>query len=134
MRTTGNAALCAVGQKKVPVPVTCIIGACADLGDSTLRAYPAAGDEPCIARTRANPMSHGIQMAAAGEDRAHPGPEIVVVDEESEMPQMEFLKDKFDLTPAEARLVVRLITGESLRPCAKALGIKYETVRTYLKS
>jgi DNA-binding CsgD family transcriptional regulator len=58
----------------------------------------------------------------------------VVVDEGSEMPQMEFLKNKFDLTPAEARLVVRLITGESLRPCAKALGIQYETVRSYLKS
>jgi DNA-binding CsgD family transcriptional regulator len=57
-----------------------------------------------------------------------------VVDEESAMPQMEFLKNKFDLTPAEARLVVRLIEGESLRPCAKALGIQYETVRTYLKS
>ena len=50
------------------------------------------------------------------------------------MPEMGFLKDKFDLTPAEARLVVRLITGESLRPCAKALGIQYETVRSYLKS
>jgi DNA-binding CsgD family transcriptional regulator len=58
----------------------------------------------------------------------------VVVDEGSEMPQMEFLKNRFDLTPAEARLVARLITGESLQPCAKALGIKYETVRTYLKS
>jgi DNA-binding CsgD family transcriptional regulator len=58
----------------------------------------------------------------------------VVVGEGSEMPQMEFLKNRFDLTPAEARLVARLITGESLRPCAKALGIKYETVRTYLKS
>jgi DNA-binding CsgD family transcriptional regulator len=50
------------------------------------------------------------------------------------MPQMSFLKNRFDLTPAEARLVVHLITGESLRPCAKALGIKYETVRTCLKS
>jgi DNA-binding CsgD family transcriptional regulator len=50
------------------------------------------------------------------------------------MTQMSFLKDRFDLTPAEARLVAHLITGESLRPCAKALGIKYETVRTYLKS
>src|SRR5262245_35879201 len=50
------------------------------------------------------------------------------------MPQTAFLKDRFDLTPAEARLVVRLITGESLRPCANTLGIKYETVRTHLKS
>jgi DNA-binding CsgD family transcriptional regulator len=79
-------------------------------------------------------MNRGFWMAAAGEGRAHRRPEIVVVDEGSEMLQMEFLKNKFDLTPAEARLVVRLITGESLRPCANALGIKYETVRTYLKS
>ena len=58
----------------------------------------------------------------------------VVTDQGSGMHQMEFLKNRFDLTPAEARLVVRLITGEALRPCAKALGIKYETVRSYLKS
>src|SRR5262245_45595602 len=50
------------------------------------------------------------------------------------MPQMAFLKDRFDLTLAEARLVVRLVAGESLRSGAKALGIQYETVRTYLKS
>jgi DNA-binding CsgD family transcriptional regulator len=50
------------------------------------------------------------------------------------MPQIAFLKDRFDLTPAEARLVARLMTGESLRSCAKALGIKYETLRGQLKS
>ena len=50
------------------------------------------------------------------------------------MPQIEFFKDRFDLTPAEARLVARLMTGESLRSCAKALGIKYETLRGQLKS
>ena len=50
------------------------------------------------------------------------------------MPQMAFLKDRFDLTPAEARLVVRLVAGESLRSGAKVLDIQYETGRTYLKS
>jgi len=50
------------------------------------------------------------------------------------MPQAAFLKNRFDLTPTEARLVVRLIAAESLRSCTQALGIKYETVRTYLKS
>ena len=45
-----------------------------------------------------------------------------------------FLEDRFDLTPAEARLVVRLVAGASLRSCTKALGIKYETARSYLKS
>jgi DNA-binding CsgD family transcriptional regulator len=50
------------------------------------------------------------------------------------MPQVAFLKRRFDLTPAEARLVFRLMMGDSLRSAAKALGIKYETVRTHLKS
>jgi DNA-binding CsgD family transcriptional regulator len=50
------------------------------------------------------------------------------------MPQIAFLKDRFDLTPAEARLVARLMTGESLRSCAKALGIQYATLRCQLKS
>jgi DNA-binding CsgD family transcriptional regulator len=47
---------------------------------------------------------------------------------------MAFLKDKFDLTPAEVRLVLRLMEGDSLRSSAAALGIAYETARTVLKS
>ena len=50
------------------------------------------------------------------------------------MPQMAFLKDKFGLTPAESRLVLRLMTGHSLRSSAAALGIGYETARTTLKT
>jgi DNA-binding CsgD family transcriptional regulator len=45
-----------------------------------------------------------------------------------------FLKDKFGFTPAEARLVVHLVQGTSMKSSAEALGIKYETVRSYLKS
>src|SRR5262245_23730918 len=52
----------------------------------------------------------------------------------NEVPQADFLETRFDLTPAQARLVVLLFAGASLRSCAKALGIKYETARTYLKS
>src|SRR5262245_18733548 len=37
-------------------------------------------------------------------------------------------------TGFEARLVIRLITGETLTSCAKALGCKYETLRGQLKS
>src|SRR5262245_23452622 len=40
----------------------------------------------------------------------------------------------FNLTPTEARIVAHLMTGASLRSCAQALGFKYQTVRTYLKS
>jgi DNA-binding CsgD family transcriptional regulator len=50
------------------------------------------------------------------------------------MPQAALLKNRFGLTPAEARLVLRLMMGDSLHSAAKALGIKYETVRTHLKS
>jgi DNA-binding CsgD family transcriptional regulator len=46
----------------------------------------------------------------------------------------EILQDRFDLTPAQARLVVHLVAGASLRSCAKALGVKYGTVRSSLKS
>ena len=47
---------------------------------------------------------------------------------------MAFLKNKFGLTPAQSRLVLRLVAGDSLRFSAAALGIGYETARTTLKS
>lgn len=50
------------------------------------------------------------------------------------MPQAAFLKCRFDLTPAEARIVLRLVAGDLLRCAANALGITYETVRTHLKA
>ena len=48
------------------------------------------------------------------------------------MPQTAFLKERFGLTPAEARLVLRIVAGDSLRSSAAALGIGYETARTTL--
>ena len=57
-----------------------------------------------------------------------------VADEGPGIPQADFLEIRFGLSPAEARLVVLLFAGASLRSCAKALGIKYETARSYLKS
>ena len=50
------------------------------------------------------------------------------------MPPAVFLKERFELTPAGARLVLRLIVGESLRSAAQTLNIGYETARTTLKS
>jgi DNA-binding CsgD family transcriptional regulator len=47
---------------------------------------------------------------------------------------MAFLKDKFGLTPPEARLVLRLVAGDTLKLSAAALDIGYETARTTLKS
>jgi DNA-binding CsgD family transcriptional regulator len=50
------------------------------------------------------------------------------------MPETAFLRERFGLTPAEARLVLRLVAGDSLRSSAATLGIGYETARTTLKS
>ena len=58
----------------------------------------------------------------------------VVANERREIPQADFLETRFALSPAEVRLVAYLFAGASLRSSARALGIKYETARTYLKS
>jgi DNA-binding CsgD family transcriptional regulator len=58
----------------------------------------------------------------------------VVANAGQEIPQADFLETRFGLSPAEARLVALLFAGASLRSSATALGIKYETVRSYLKS
>jgi len=58
----------------------------------------------------------------------------MVADEGREIPQADFLEDIFGLTHAQARLVVLLFAGASLRSCAEELGIKYESARGYLKA
>ena len=57
-----------------------------------------------------------------------------MTNEGRETPQADLLEDRFHLTHAEARLVVHLVQGTSLKSSAEALGIKYETARSYLKS
>jgi DNA-binding CsgD family transcriptional regulator len=44
------------------------------------------------------------------------------------------LRCHFDLTPAEARLALLLVAGETLRAAAVKLSITYETARTSLKN
>jgi DNA-binding CsgD family transcriptional regulator len=51
-----------------------------------------------------------------------------------DMAQIALLKDKFGLTPAESRLVLRIVAGVTLRLSAAGLGIGYETARTTLKT
>jgi DNA-binding CsgD family transcriptional regulator len=47
---------------------------------------------------------------------------------------IDLLRCHFDLTPAEARLALHLVAGETLRSAAVKLSIAYETVRTQLKN
>jgi DNA-binding CsgD family transcriptional regulator len=47
---------------------------------------------------------------------------------------IDLLRCRFGLTPAEARLALQLVAGETLRSAAAKMGISYETVRTHLKT
>ena len=44
------------------------------------------------------------------------------------------LRSHFGLTPAEAKLALHLVAGETLRSAAAKLSISYETARTQLKN
>jgi DNA-binding CsgD family transcriptional regulator len=47
---------------------------------------------------------------------------------------IDLLRRHFGLTPAEARLALHLVAGETLRSAEVKLSISYETARTCLKS
>jgi DNA-binding CsgD family transcriptional regulator len=47
---------------------------------------------------------------------------------------IELLRCHFGLTPAEARLALHLVAGETLRSAEVKLSISYETARTHLKN
>src|SRR5262245_42340406 len=47
---------------------------------------------------------------------------------------IDLLRCHFGLTPAEARLALQLVAGETLRAAAVKLSITYETARTELKN
>ena len=47
---------------------------------------------------------------------------------------IDLLRCHFGLTPAEARLALQLVAGETLRAAAAKLSITYETARTELKN
>src|SRR5262245_11925974 len=47
---------------------------------------------------------------------------------------IDLLQRHFDLTPAEARLALHLVAGETLRSAEVKLSISYETARTHLKN
>ena len=46
---------------------------------------------------------------------------------------IDLLQSHFGLAPAEARLALHLVAGETLRSAAVKLSISYETARTCLK-
>ena len=60
---------------------------------------------------------------------------LILIDlERRPAPPQDALKASFALTPAEARLAIRISSGEVLELIAEALGISKETARNQLKS
>jgi DNA-binding CsgD family transcriptional regulator len=47
---------------------------------------------------------------------------------------IDLLRSHFGLTPAEARLTLHLVAGETLRSAAAQFNISYQTARTHLKN
>jgi DNA-binding CsgD family transcriptional regulator len=47
---------------------------------------------------------------------------------------IDLLRSHLGLTPAEARLALHLVAGETLRSAEVKLSISYETARTHLKN
>jgi DNA-binding CsgD family transcriptional regulator len=47
---------------------------------------------------------------------------------------IDLLRSNFRLSPAEARLALHLVAGETLRSAEAKLSMTYETARTHLKS
>jgi DNA-binding CsgD family transcriptional regulator len=58
---------------------------------------------------------------------------LLSVPDLSRAPQEDSLRALFDLTQAEARLVVALCAGETLAGYAMAVGTSLNTVKTHLK-
>ncbi|KAA3629812.1 MAG: helix-turn-helix transcriptional regulator [Proteobacteria bacterium] len=59
---------------------------------------------------------------------------LLINDPESEpMVPAEWLRRRYGLTSAEARLARHLVRGDTLRGSAEAMGVTYETARGYLK-
>jgi len=95
-------------------------------GTEAILDLSASGGEALAARVRAVPSSaygDGAWLALFVVDPAHP-PGLAA----------ERLRDRFQLTPAEAALAMQLAQGAALPDAARALGIAYNTARSQLRA
>ena len=92
--------------------------------DDALIELGAADDKALRARVRAVPSSaygDGAWLALFVADSVRQA-------------EPDLLRDRFQLTPAEAALAVHLGQGEALADAAQALGIAYNTARSHLRA
>lgn len=77
-----------------------------------------------IVPTTASPGAAGSRSLAV----------LVVVDpQRSTLPSVQFLRDQFGLTSAQATLTLQVASGQGLQAAAKNLGIGVSTARSHLK-
>ncbi len=99
-------------------------------GASPVRSIPiaATGDRPTM-------VLHFLPIRGAAID-IFSGADILLattsVDPHAQVPSLDILNALFDLSPAEARLAVRLAAGLSIRQAAIDSGITLNSARTYL--
>src|SRR5262249_54185864 len=90
---------------------------------------PPAAKSKCLAQSN---KSQGTGHRDKGAALAMVPSQIIadlIMDE-----SIDHLRSHFGLTPAEARLALHLVTGETLRSAAAKLTISYETARSHLKN
>lgn len=94
-----------------------------------IRLRRASGRAPL--RAMAVPLQRRFASAFAP---AHAAAAVIVTDPERQLSiSNDALRERYDLTNAEARLARHLLHGVALRQAAAGAGISYETARSYLK-
>ncbi len=59
---------------------------------------------------------------------------VLALEAGKKLPQSQFLKQLYDLSPAELRIAIALLEGKSLEDYATSIGVTMNTVRTQLKN
>ncbi len=114
-----------------------VMGSAAAALDRLLRAPPAPGEEKRLEiAVPDGPALRGVARALPSDaygDGACLA--LFLVDPtRAEGPDPESLRDRFQLTPAEAGLAVQLAQGASLVDAARALDIAHNTARAHLRA
>jgi DNA-binding CsgD family transcriptional regulator len=58
---------------------------------------------------------------------------LVTDSDDTPVKQLALLRSLWELTDSEARLILKLMSGETLKEAAQSIGITYETARYYIK-
>jgi DNA-binding CsgD family transcriptional regulator len=97
--------------------------------------YPAVGGAMFLKNSDAKQVFITPLPAASkfNQDWQIPLALVLITERGKSLPQLQFLKQLYDLSPAELRVAVALLEGKSLENYALMAGVTMNTVRTQLK-